>query len=327
MKTVIFCGWGGSFSPPILKEFFNSKFKIVKIFSQGPHWKRLASINSNFTMNYKDNVAESIKREGYENLYEIIDSSNSDKVINFIRSGKIDYIITIGYGEILKSEIIKSSRKGTLNIHPGILPLNRGADPITPVILGKVKKAGVTIHYIDEGIDTGKIIISKELKNFKNNSFFGLQSRLGILASLMIKDLFSYIKNQDSILSLDKQDKISKYYKKPTIEDRLFDFHMKSQKINRIVKAFSVSLNNAYFKFKQYKIYVQQCEVIEKNTNYISGEIIDQGLGYIIVATIDSAVLLSNIHIDNYNSFESKNILNQIIDKKIKFLNDEKLQT
>ena len=325
MKIVIFCGWGGTFSPPILKELLSAKLEVIKIFSQGPPWDRLEKSNSNYFKNYKDNVAESIFREGFEEIYEIIESANSEYVINFIKSNNIDYVFCIGFGEILKREIIDSPFQGVINIHPGILPLNRGADPITPVILGKVKKAGVTIHYIDEGIDTGKIIISEELKSFKNNSFIGLQSRLGILASLMIKNLTAQIKNLNSIATPPSSEEISKYYRKSNNDDRLFDFEMTSEKINSIIRAYSNLPNNAFFIFKNHKIYIQQCEIIEKNINYIAGEIIDKGPGYLIVASTNSAVLLSNIHIGNYNFNKSKDLLNQLINKKTKTLKDGKI--
>ena len=325
MKIVIFCGWGGTFSPPILKELLSAKLEVIKIFSQGPPWERLEKSKSNYFKNYKDNVAESIFREGFEEIYEIIESANSEYVINFIKSNNIDYVFCIGFGEILKREIIDSPFQGVINIHPGILPLNRGADPITPVILGKVKKAGVTIHYIDEGIDTGKIIISAELKSFKNNSFIGLQSRLGILASLMSKKLTAQIKNLNSIATPPSSEEISKYYRKSNNDDRLFDFEMTSEKINSIIRAYSNLPNNAFFIFKNHKIYIQQCEIIEKNINYIAGELIDKGPGYLIVASTNSAVLLSNIHIGNYNFNKSKDLLNQLINKKTKTLKDGKI--
>lgn len=167
--------------------------------------------------------------------------------------------------------------------------------------------------------------MKEELKNFKNNSYVGLQSRLGILASFMIKNLTTQIKNLNSLIIPNPTQQISKYFRKSDDEDRLFNFEMKSEKINCIIKAYSNTLNNAFFIFQNHRIFVQQCEVIEKNINYKTSDIIDQGLGYIIVATSNSAVLLSNLHIKNYDSLKSKDLLNQLINKKIKSLKDGKI--
>lgn len=79
------------------------------------------------------------------------------KILEEIRGLKPDIAIAAFWGYILKSEFCNIMPKGCINFHPGFLPYNRGKNPdVWPIIEGT--PAGVTIHYVDEGIDTGDII-------------------------------------------------------------------------------------------------------------------------------------------------------------------------
>ncbi|NHC33590.1 formyltransferase family protein [Scytonema millei] len=89
-------------------------------------------------------------------------SDRDDKITpSFIQKYKIDYIICFGYGRILSQDIIKIVP--CINIHGGYLPQNRGPNPNLWSWINGTKK-GVSIHYIDKGIDTGDIIVQKEIE-------------------------------------------------------------------------------------------------------------------------------------------------------------------
>lgn len=73
-----------------------------------------------------------------------------------------DWIISYNYRHIIKSDVIESFPGRILNFHVSLLPWNRGADPNLWSFLDNTPK-GVTIHHIDEGVDTGPILLQKEL--------------------------------------------------------------------------------------------------------------------------------------------------------------------
>jgi len=80
---------------------------------------------------------------------------------------QFDWIISYGYSHIIKQDIINQTKNPIINLHISYLPFNRGADPNFWSWLENTPK-GVTIHQIDQGIDTGDIFIQKEV-NFKEN--------------------------------------------------------------------------------------------------------------------------------------------------------------
>jgi len=92
----------------------------------------------------------------------------SDKINPaFIKENDIEFIVSYGYRHIIKSDVIKALPDKIINLHIALLPWNRGADPNFWSFAENTPK-GVTIHYIDTGIDTGDIITQKEV-NFTNN--------------------------------------------------------------------------------------------------------------------------------------------------------------
>lgn len=87
-----------------------------------------------------------------------------DKPINieFLKKIKLNFIISYNYRFIIKQEIINYMKNNIINLHISLLPWNKGADPNVWSFLEDTPK-GVTIHIIDEGIDTGPILAQKEV--------------------------------------------------------------------------------------------------------------------------------------------------------------------
>lgn len=86
----------------------------------------------------------------------------------FLKSNAIDFIVSHGYRHIIEPNIVKYMRNRIINLHISFLPWNRGADPNLWSFLEDTRK-GVTIHYVDEGIDTGDIIAQREIIFSCNN--------------------------------------------------------------------------------------------------------------------------------------------------------------
>jgi len=91
---------------------------------------------------------------------------------------EIDFIISFGYKHIIKPPIIKKFKRNIVNLHISYLPYNKGYHPNFWSFIDNTPK-GVTIHLIDEGIDTGDILIQKEI-NFlkKEDTLFKTYNRL-----------------------------------------------------------------------------------------------------------------------------------------------------
>ena len=87
--------------------------------------------------------------------------------INFLLDNNIDFVVSYGYRYIIDDKVVKFFDKKIINLHISYLPYNRGASPNIWSIVEDTKK-GVSIHYVDETLDTGEILIQKQL-HFDDN--------------------------------------------------------------------------------------------------------------------------------------------------------------
>lgn len=101
-----------------------------------------------------------------------------------------DLVISYGYRHIIKSPIIDMYRGKIINLHISYLPYNRGADPNLWSILSDTPK-GVTIHHLDEGLDTGRIIRQREIYITKEDTLFSSYNKLGVQMLLLFETFFT----------------------------------------------------------------------------------------------------------------------------------------
>ena len=97
-----------------------------------------------------------------------------------------DMIVVVSYGKILPKSILDIPKFGCINVHPSLLPKYRGSAPIQWAILNGDKKTGVTIMQMDEHMDSGDIIIQKEVEINENETTGELWSRLSTLSSKLL---------------------------------------------------------------------------------------------------------------------------------------------
>lgn len=108
---------------------------------------------------------------------EQFDAAISEKLM----AEKIDAVFLAGYMRILGSEFIRTWRWRILNIHPSLLPKFPGAHSIRDAHEAKVKETGVTVHFVDEGVDTGPVILQRTVPILPDDSLELLEERVHAL--------------------------------------------------------------------------------------------------------------------------------------------------
>ncbi len=95
-----------------------------------------------------------------------------------LKSLKPDLGVAVAYGRILKPSLIELPALGTLNVHFSLLPRHRGPAPIAWCIRRGETKTGVTVFWIDAGVDTGPVFLSRSLEVAREEDFASLKKRL-----------------------------------------------------------------------------------------------------------------------------------------------------
>lgn len=125
---------------------------------------------------------------------EKIKGSNAVEIINDLNP---DVIIVVAYGKILPKEILTSAKYGCINVHASLLPLYRGAAPIQWAVLNGDNETGVSIMQMDEGLDTGDVLLVEKTDIGENETSVELFDRLSVIgANALVNALDSLVKGE-----------------------------------------------------------------------------------------------------------------------------------
>lgn len=102
-----------------------------------------------------------------------------DKVLaECLDSQKIDCIVLAGFMRVLTEGFVKKFHGRLINIHPALLPKFPGAHAIKDAWDAKVKETGVTVHFVDTGVDTGPVILQKKVAVLPSDTIESLEARI-----------------------------------------------------------------------------------------------------------------------------------------------------
>ena len=121
--------------------------------------------------------AYAIERAKKHNIpYYLIESKGKERnkfdleILNTLKENKIDIIVLAGFMRILSPHFVKEYRNKIINIHPSLLPLFPGAHAHRDAIQAGATESGCTVHFVDEGIDTGPIILQESVNIDKDDT-------------------------------------------------------------------------------------------------------------------------------------------------------------
>lgn len=108
----------------------------------------------------KDNTLKEFS-EKYNIDYLFPIRINSEEFIETLKKYECDLLVSMSFNQIFRKEILDIPKKGVINCHAGKLPFYRGRNVLNWVLINDEKEFGITVHFVDEGIDTGDIINQK----------------------------------------------------------------------------------------------------------------------------------------------------------------------
>lgn len=163
-----------------------------------------------------------------------------DKILDSkfkIQDSKPDLIVVAAYGQILPKEILDIPKRGSLNVHPSLLPKYRGASPIQYAILNGDKKTGVTIMLMEEKMDRGPILNQRTLEIEKDETSTTLHRKLANLgAGLLMETISKWM--QGMIKPRPQDDAQATYTKILTREDGKINWKKTAKDLEQEIRAF-----------------------------------------------------------------------------------------
>ncbi len=215
---------------------------------------------------------------------------------------------------IISPDILKMPPKGFINFHYGLLPQCRGPQPILNHLLNNDKESGVTVHKVDEGIDTGPVILQEKLFIENDDTYGTLQSRLAFLAAKLAANLLKILSYGSIIPATAQDESKASYHAMPGAKELTINWkEMSAEKIVRLVNACNPWNKGAGTAINNWGIGVTEAEILGESeiADTAPGEVIscnkDSGL---IVSTMDNKKLKINIIYTNEGFFSGSRLAN-----------------
>lgn len=146
-KIIVFASGRGSNFVNLVNKSKNSNYRVIALMVDNPDA-------------YAIEEAKRLDIPYYVVMRQMDESKarHEEKIRSYLETIPFDFIALAGYMRILSPEFVKKYNRRVINIHPSLLPSFKGPNAIVDAYDYGVRVSGVTIHYVDTGIDTGKII-------------------------------------------------------------------------------------------------------------------------------------------------------------------------
>lgn len=177
-----------------------------------------------------------VKACALEHNIEVFTPKKIREEYEVVLNHKPDIIITCAYGQIVPKQMLDYPDYGCINIHGSLLPKYRGASPIQSAIMNGDEVTGITLMYMEEGLDTGNIIHAKELKISDDDTYGTLSEKLSLLGrDLLISTLPKIIEGDN--FDIPQDDSEATLTVKIKREDERLDFTKTRKELHNFVRA------------------------------------------------------------------------------------------
>lgn len=218
-----------------------------------------------------------------------------------------DIMIVVAYGLILPNSILSTPKLGCINVHGSLLPKWRGAAPIQRSIWAGDEETGVTIMQMDEGLDTGAMLLKKALPITLEDTSATLYQRLADIGPEALIETLATLTN---IEPEEQDNELASYAKKLSKEEAEIDWNLSAEQLERNIRAFN-PWPIAFFVYNETNVKVHSSKIIkDKNSDRPAGQIIQANKEGILVATGKDCLLITKLQLSGKKPMSVADVLN-----------------
>ena len=270
-------------------------------------------------------VKEYALTQGLE-IYQPLKVRKNEEFINKIKALKPDVIVVVAYGKILPKELLNIPKFGSINVHGSLLPKLRGAAPIQWSVLNGDKITGITTMFMDEGMDTGDMILQEKLEIGEDENVGEVWDRMGDLGADLLEKTISNLEQVKAQLpnpkDLDEVKKLmgarkqeGEYTLAPMLDKEMskIDWNKTSQEIHNLVRGLNPIMGTYTF-FGEKKIKIWKTELLKEDSRTGKpGEVLAADKKELVIATGDGIIKIIELQGENAKKMDYRSFLNGIL--------------
>lgn len=208
-----------------------------------------------------------------------------------------DLLVTVAYGQILSKRILDIPKMGCINVHGSLLPKYRGAAPIQWAIINGESMTGITTMYTDAGMDTGDMLLKREVEITQDMTFADLHDRLSIAGAELLKETLVQLR-KGTLERVPQPDEEATYAPMIKKEIGKIDWSKGAKDIHNLVRG-TDPWPGAYTFYKGERMRVWKTVVEDGRTDKAPGTIIKAGKEGITASTGDGTVKIVEVQFDS----------------------------
>ena len=239
-------------------------------------------------------------------MVETPDSVNTEDFVNMLKDLEIDYIVVVAFGQLIKDVLLDNFKDKIINLHPSLLPLYRGASPMQFTLLNGDEKTAATAMLIEKAMDSGDILIQREMDIDPSDDYFDLEDKLGKIGAEAIRDA---LLNFDQVYEnrIVQDDDKATYCTKIDKEMGRIDWNRTSRQILDQIRAL-VGFPVAFFDYKGQNAKVHKASLGDLKGK--PGEILRADKkDKIVIATGDGSIRIEKIQFPGKKAMDTASFL------------------
>lgn len=269
---IIFCG-SPEFAVPSLERLVDSKHELVAVVTQPD---RPAGRGLRIT-------PPAVKQFAISRSLPVFqpEKFNSGDFLSTLEGMKPDVIVVVAYGKIFRKRSLEIPRIGCINLHASLLPKYRGIAPVNWAIINGETKTGVTTILMDEGVDTGDIILSREVTIGEDETAGALLERLAWIGADLLLETCNLV-SSGGFERIKQDDRLVSYAPRLTKSDGLIKWARPAREVHNRIRGVT-PWPGAFARFKGIDL-----KILKSRLSAVSGE-----AGKVLDLNRESGILIS----------------------------------
>ena len=222
--------------------------------------------------------------------------------VAFLRKYEADIFVVAAFGQILPKSILDMPKHGCINVHASLLPKYRGAAPIQWAVINGDSVTGVTIQQMDVGVDTGDIIVTKELAISEEETGGGLFDKLAVVGAEACLEALEQIANGTATRTPQNHDEAT-HVSMISKEFGNIDWNRSAAEIERLIRGLN-PWPSAYTKLDGKTFKIWKAKVVSEENDYATGCIIHVGKGEMEIQTGNGVLSLLEVQLEGKKRME-----------------------
>ncbi len=232
------------------------------------------------------------------------------ETLELFQSANADIAVVVAYGRILPETFLKSFAGGCLNVHFSLLPKYRGAAPVNWAIVKGETKTGVTTMQMDVGLDTGDILLQREVEIGADENSIGLMHRLAFIGADLLSETLTHL---DRLARIPQNHELATFAPIMKKEDGKIDWNLPANEIVNRVRGFQPFPNSYTFRDEK-KLTISKAKVSDFERDEVPiGIVLYAKSDLLLISCGNETVLqVEELQLEGKNKLKTRDFLNGI---------------